>query len=212
MDISAAEMFGDGEERGLLQMLGNVDALPVDPFDNLLAGLYYFRLSRAAIAAQVDLHRPLLAFDDRYEPDLAVVSNQVSTRRQNGQSAWRLITDWIDAADEVNRQRAAIDRVGGLPVAGKVLREWIDRDSAAVGAEPPSVNQVRRRLGAWQRAQLRDELGPVMPPCVDLGSLLDDVGRVSRDLTPLLRPKTTEIVIQLIADRAAAETEALVDA
>ncbi|MBX3070082.1 MAG: hypothetical protein KF883_06300 [Thermomicrobiales bacterium] len=208
MDISAAEMFGCGEERELMSSLSTADCLPVDPFSNLLAGLYYFRLSRIAVAAYVDMHRPLLAYDDRCEPDIAVICAETTTRLPASATAWRLVNDWIGEAESVNRQRSAIDRVAGLPVTGKDLREWIEQDAKAAGGEAPSVNQVRRRLGGWHRAQLREQLGPVMPPCPDIGALLDDIGRLSRDLTPLLRPQCAAIVARLIAEQPTGADEA----
>lgn len=201
MEISASEMFAGGEERDIVLALSRVDALPVTPFANLLAGLYYFRLARAGIAASIDMQRPLLSCDDRFSPDLRGVLADAENRIDRATSAWSLITTWIDEADGVNRQRSAIDRVAGLPVSGKELREWIEADAGALGSEAPSVNQVKRRLGHWHRRQLRDVFGPLMPPRHDLGNVLEEIGRFSRELGPQMRPRTADIVAGLIAER-----------
>ncbi len=212
MDISSAEMFGAGEEVPLMQRLFAVDDHPADPLESVLSGLYYFRLARAAIAAWIDLKRPLLAFNDAVEPEIAAVEREIAARAPRSRSAWKLITAWIDEADAVNRQRAAIDRVAGLPIANRDLREWIEGEAKALSVVPPSMNQVRRRLGAWHRAELREHFGPIEPPRSDLGDILLQLGEFSRGLTPQLRPRTAQIVASLASSPSAEEADELVEA
>ena len=64
-------------------------------------------------------------------------------------------------------QRAEVDKVTGLPMMTKDLRALTLVAMKGLPGEPPSSNQIRRRLGAWFRGLLRAELGPIAPPVVD---------------------------------------------
>ena len=74
------------------------------------------------------------------------------------------ILNWSADAELVNTQRAAVERAGGLPISARALRDWIQPDAEALNAPPPSMNQVRRRLGWWFKHELRERLGPIYPP------------------------------------------------
>ena len=68
----------------------------------------------------------------------------------------------------------------------------------AVGADPPSANQVRRRLGAWYRGALRDRFGPISPPVADLPSILRQLADAGRDLAPEAERELERIVLELV--------------
>jgi hypothetical protein len=87
------------------------------------------------------------------------------------------------------------------------LRQWIEATSAGLGQEPPSTNQVRRRLGAWYRARLRDAVGPLLPPVENFGERLREIGEAAAQLTPHLERETARIVRELIAARAESPEE-----
>jgi hypothetical protein len=74
----------------------------------------------------------------------------------------------------------------------------IERQATLAGVEPPSVNQVRRRVGAWYRRQLRDRIGPLLPPVSDLPSRLAEIGKVGAELAPRLEAEARRIVQELI--------------
>jgi len=197
LGVSSEQLFGAGEELPLMCRFYYLDNHGASPLTHLLSGMYYFRLSRAAISAWIDLRRPLLALDDRLHPDPATIADDVDARSKPGDTAWAVVTRWIDDAGLVNRQREAIDRAAGLPVSSRELREWIETDAAALGVEAPSANQVRRRLGAWHRRQLRDALGPIEPPRNDIPQIVRSIAAVTQHLAPQVRLKTTEIIIEL---------------
>jgi hypothetical protein len=199
IDVSSAAMFGNVEGCKLMDALFRIDSHHADPMENLLAGVYYFRLARAAIAMWVDQNRPLLAFNDKVDADVAAVESALDRYASSAPNARAAILAWSDNVEHVNRQRAAVDRVAGLPVPGKELREWIQHDAALLGSLPPSMNQVRRRLGAWFRGELRARVGPVFPPQADLPAVLMEIGRESRALSTQLRSRTSEIVADLAA-------------
>ncbi|MEA2524148.1 MAG: hypothetical protein QOF73_1375, partial [Thermomicrobiales bacterium] len=110
--------------------------------------------------------------------------------------------------DSVRAQRAAVEQVAGLPLMSKELRGWIETASRQAGCEPPSANQVRRRLGAWFRAQLREQVGLMSPPVENFGEQLREVGRVAATLTPRLEAETRRIVAELGAQQRNELTEA----
>jgi hypothetical protein len=74
----------------------------------------------------------------------------------------------------------------------------------------PSVNKVRRRLGSWYRAQIRDRVGPLPPPVADFSTTLQQIGRVAAALTPLLEAETRRVIADLI-DRHVEEDEVELD-
>jgi hypothetical protein len=87
----------------------------------------------------------------------------------------------------------------------KVLRGWIESASRCAGIEPPSANQVRRRLGVWFRGRLRDQFGPLRPPVADFGEQLRRLAALAATLAPHLPGETSRIVVELGAQREADE-------
>ena len=197
LDVSPNQLFESGEEMPLMLELFALDHHDGDPRTNLLASLYYFRLSRAAVSAWIDMRRPLLALNDHVEPEMWSVASNIAGRAKQGGNAWNVIGAWIEEADTVNRQRATIDRAAGLPLHSKDLREWIEKDSVALGIDSISANQVRRRLGSWYRQQLRDTLGPISPPRSDVDRVVSEIAAVSRTLATELRGQVTRFVSEI---------------
>jgi len=203
IDVSSSEMFDAVEGRELMEALFRLDSHHAHPMENLLAGVYYFRLARSAIAMWTDQVRPLLAFNDRVEVNVLDVASDLRGYSRSAASARSAVFDWADSVEQINRQRSAIEQVAGLPVTGRELREWVQRDAAALNSPPPSMNQVRRRLGAWFRGELRSRIGPIFPPQNDLAATLIEIGSESRELSSQIRPKTSVIVSELIASQTA---------
>jgi hypothetical protein len=205
---SARAFFAPLEGASLMPVLAAVDALPIQIDASLLAGLYYFRLSRAAIGCWLDAVRPLLGLNDQITVDEAAVRAEAEVRAGRAASAFDLILSWDADVDSVRAQRAAVEQVAGLPLMSKELRGWIETASRQAGCEPPSANQVRRRLGAWFRAQLREQVGLMSPPVENFGEQLREVGRVAATLTPRLEAETRRIVAELGAQQRNELTEA----
>jgi hypothetical protein len=108
---------------------------------------------------------------------------------------------WDADVEAVRSQRAAVEQVAGMPVPSRDLRDWIAQ-AVRPGEEPPSINQVRRRLGAWYRAQLRERCGPMWPPVENFGAQLQQLGRAAASLNPQLPRETRRIVRALIEQPA----------
>ena len=192
----------------VMRPLAAVDDLPVQTDESLLAGLYYFRLARAAISCWLDATKPLLLYDDRLAVDEPAVRAEAESRAATARSAFELILRWNADVQTVRSARAAVDQVAALPLLGRDLRALIARLAAEAGAEPPSVNQVRRRLGVWYRGRLRERVGPLAPPVPDLPRALAELGRIGAALTPQVETEAVRIVRELIEDRSAAQDAA----
>jgi hypothetical protein len=196
---AAANQFWDGVPGAdLIAPLAAADNLPARPDENLMAGVYYFRLARAAVGFWLDATKPLLLHNDVVPVDIGAVHEEALRRSREAISAIDLIRLWDADVQMIRHQRAAVDQVAGLPIPGRELRPMATRIARAVDADPPSVNQVRRRLGAWYRGVLRDRFGPIWPPVSDLPSILRQLSDAGRDLGPQAECELERIVLELV--------------
>ncbi len=205
-----AIFFQPLEGSGAMAPLARIDDLPVGIDVSMLAALYYFRLARAGVGFWLDATKPLLLLDDRPPVDEAAVVADAEARAEAavraGASAFEAALRWNDDVQRIRNQRAAVDQVASPPLASRELRPQIEELAAALGAiEAPSLNKVRRRLGGWWRAELRERVGPLLPPVADLTAELDRVAAAGRDLAPRLPAELERIVAELVAEREAAE-------
>lgn len=192
--------FWDGVEGStIIEPLAEVDALPVSPSENLMAGVYYFRLARAVIGFWLDANKPLLLFNDIVAVDEPAIREEASRRAAQADSAIELIRQWDADVQTVRGQRSAVDQVAGTPIPGRELRPMIQRIADAIDGDAPSMNQVRRRLGAWYRAELRERVGPLSPPVADLQQALERVAAASREVSPRAEQEVERIVHELMS-------------
>ena len=199
LQVNAADFFAPAEGVEVMHILARVDGLPISIDESMLASLYYFRVARAAIGAWQDSVRPLLQMNDRIEIDVDAVSAEALRRASAASSAFELFQTWDIDVERIRAHRAAVDQVAGLPVINRELRDLIARVAAEVDAEPPSMNQVRRRVGAWFRGELRDRVGPLTPPIDDFPGTLQQLASISAELAPRIPGEAERIVIELIA-------------
>ena len=199
--VTGARFFGSVPGSGIMAPLAGIDGLPVSIDESLLAALYYFRVARAAVGCWLDATGPLLAFNDKRVVDEDAVHDQVIARAAGARSAWDLIRRWDADVQTVRAQRLAVEQVAGLPVVNRDLRDLINQLSMASGVEAPSMNKVRRRIGAWYRGQLRDQFGPIEPPVENLPQTLRDLGRFAATLHGPLQRETVRIITQLLDEQ-----------
>ena len=147
----------------IIDPLAATDKLPAQPDENLMAGVYYFRLARAAVGFWLDATKPLLLHNDVVTVDVSAVRDETVRRSTAARSAIDLIRRWDADVQVIRNQRSAVDQAAGLPIPGRDLRARAVAIAQAAGADPPSGNQVRRRLGSWHRGALRDPFGPISP-------------------------------------------------
>ena len=186
----------------LRSYLSSLDQFPFDQDDVLLVGLYYYRLARAAVGCWLDQASPLLTFhDDQLDVDETALLDQATQLAAGRQmSAWGLLLRWNDLAEVTRQQRLAIDRASAPPINGRKLRETIEAEAAQRRVVPPSGSKVRRLVGAWFRAQVRDQFGPIMPPVTDFDAMLADVGMFCRSLGPAAESRTRDVLDQLMLE------------
>jgi hypothetical protein len=193
--------FWDGVEgAAVMEPLAETDDLPSRPAKSLMVGVYYFRLARAAVGFWMDATKPLLLHNDTIEVDEDAVRREAEVRSRQARSAIEVIRRWDSDVQTIRNQRAAIDQVAALPIPGRELRPMAARIAAAAGGDPPSANQVRRRLGAWYRGELRERLGPIPPPVANLQDVLEQVAAAGREIAPRAEPEFERIVLELMAE------------
>jgi hypothetical protein len=207
---AAPDRFWDGVPGAeIIAPLADTDHLPAQPDDNLMAGVYYFRLARAAVGFWLDATKPLLLHNDVVTVDISAVRDETERRSADASSAIDLIRRWDADVQVIRNQRAAVDQAAALPIAGRDLRAMAAKIAQKVGADSPSANQVRRRLGAWYRGVLRDRFGPILPPVADLSTILRQLGDAGRDLAPQAERELERIVLELMTDASSGAAPAV---
>jgi hypothetical protein len=198
---AAPNRFWDGVPGAeIIAPLADTDNLPARPDGDLMVGVYYFRLARAAVGFWLDATKPLLLHNDIVTVDISAVRDETVRRSREAGSAIDVIRHWNADVQEIRNHRAAVDQAAALPIPSRELRALAATIAQMVGADPPSANQVRRRLGAWYRGALRDRLGPILPPVTDLPSILRQLADAGRDLAPHAERELERIVLELVAE------------
>ena len=207
---AAADRFWDGVPGAdIIAPLADTDNLSTRPDEDLMVGVYYFRLARAAVGFWLDASKPLLLHNDIVTVDISAVRDETVRRSREAGSAIDVIRRWNADVQEIRNQRAAVDQAAALPIPGRELRALAANIAQVVGADPPSANQVRRRLGAWYRGALRDRAGPILPPVADLPSILRQLADAGRDLAPQAERELERIVLELVAEASSGEAPAV---
>lgn len=203
VQIEASRFLVPMGKANLSAFLAALDDFPFDSESNLLVGLYYYRLARAAFGCWQDQSMPLLSFRDSPVPaDEAAIEQQARDLATSRMSAWGLLLRWNDLADFTRQQRLALDRASSPPVNGRLLRDVLEQKAAARGVVAPSTSKVRRLLGSWFRGVVREQFGPVYPPVANFEQLESDVALYSRSLTAMTEAKSLEIMEELLAEAA----------
>ncbi|CAN5789669.1 hypothetical protein BH20CHL2_BH20CHL2_11500 [soil metagenome] len=198
VDVPGADMFARVGEPRVMRRLIALDSLPIDPWSSLLAGQYYFRLSRAMFGLALDEQLPLLGHHE-VRTDVSHVLKQVERRASRVDSAWALVLLWDRDVEHIRRQRLALHQVVGSPVSGAELRELADTTLVHLAPEArPSRNQVRKTLGKMFTDDVIGRTGVIMPPLDDFPSELERVAAVSRDVAERYRTDIDAIVAGVI--------------
>jgi len=208
LPVSAADFLIDLDCLALVDLLARLDGLPVDYHQSLLLALYYLRLARASVACWLDQTRPLLAFKEERPVDFDEIMRFAEALTTDAHSGWELVGTWDSLAEAVRRQRIEINHVASVPLGGADLRRQIAEAATAAGVEPPSVNRVRRRVGAWYRRELLLAFGPLNPPVEDFAGILEKLGKHARSLRAQIPEETAEIILELVTDVPVLDPEA----
>lgn len=200
--VDPASFFAPLSAANVMPVVESVDDLPVSFDQSLLAGLYYFRLSRAAVGLWLDSVKPLLLHNDKIPLDEAALEEEARSRTANAQSAFDLILRWDADVDAIRARRAAVDQVTGLPVMTRDLRNAIAAAMNGKEEGGPSANQLRKRLGSWFRGELRAKVGPIPPTDPSFSDQLQELAVLSGQLAKQVPEQTKIIVQELIAELA----------
>ncbi|MDQ3653658.1 MAG: hypothetical protein M3457_01080 [Chloroflexota bacterium] len=207
IDVTSNHFLQPLGQEGLRQFFAELDALPIDPGRSLMLGLYYFRLARGALGCWQDQTAPLLTYRDAPLLDEAAIEDEARALTTRRTSAWGLVQRWNDVADEVRRQRTAVDHVTSLPINGKQLREQVLLAAAVAAVTPPSGTRVRRAIGSWYRSRIREQFGPIHPPVRNFGALLEELGAYSRSLYPEVAQVTKRVIDEMVAEATSVSRE-----
>lgn len=194
----AATFFGPVAGATVMAPLAAVDDLPVTIDRSLLAALYYFRLARAAVGCWSDATKPLLFLGDRLVIDEPAIRAETIARASSGSNAFALILQWNADVETIRAARTSVDQAASLPILNRDLRALVGRLAEDRALDPPSLNQVRRRLGAWYRGQLRERVGPLEPPVPDLPRMLAEISQIGTAIAPRLEAEAVRIVNELL--------------
>ena len=209
LPVSPVSFIEPVEAASLIPIFAAVDGLALDYRRSLLLALYYFRLVRAGIGCWFDQTGPLLEFREKRTLDLASAEEQARWFAVRSSSAWEIVEQWDARAEMVRQQRTAVNQVTSLPIVNRELRRQIEDAAASAGVVPPSINKVRRRLGAWFRDRLRDDFGPIIPPVEDFSSVLMSLSTRARELRPEVGQATEAIIAEFLREAPAREDAAV---
>jgi hypothetical protein len=206
-EVDSPRFFAPLEGSSFMPALAAIDSMDRAVDTSLMAGLYYFRLSRAAIGCWIETKKPLLGPPQQLATDLADIGREIGARSTGARGALRMIETWDVDTESFRAQRQAVNQVAGLPVQSKQLRAWIDRVVGDSGKTPPSINQVKRRLGAWFRDQLVEQFGPLNPPVESFTEKLVQIGRFAGSLEPRIEGRALSIIQSLVDAPLEAESD-----
>lgn len=191
----------------MIPVFAEVDGYDRESRSSLLMGLYYFRLSRAAIGCWGDMVAPLLAPKNSTEFDFAAIEERTRHYARDARSGWEIVERWDAAAQTVRNQREVVNRITSVPIVNRDLRAELEAAVEIAGVEAPSMNRVRRRIGSWFRDEVIDRVGVLDPPFADFPRVIHELELVSEEIRLQLPAATTRIISEILA-----ETEALEEA
>jgi hypothetical protein len=204
LPIEAGEFMLPMAGRDLALWLAGRDDFAISPNESVLAFLYYFRLARACVGCWIDQTAPLLTHRDVPVIDLHAIMDVATSIAPKSKTAWGIVQEWDAIAEQVRLQRVAIDHATSLPISSSELRTRIEVLSKRAGVVAPSMSKIRRIVGSWFRAQIRDQFGAILPPVANLPALLQDLTTASRELRPQLLAE-----IDIVVNRATETAETL---
>jgi hypothetical protein len=205
LPVTALSFIEPMEAASLIPLFAGVDELQLDYRRSLLLTLYYFRLVRAGIGCWFDQTGPLLDYREKPALDMQQVDAQARHLATRSNSAWEMIERWDDLAETVRQQRTAVNHVTSLPIVNRELRQQVEAAAQEAGVVAPSLNKVRRRIGAWFRDRLRDDFGPILPPVDDFSGVLMRLSERARDLRPEVAAATEDIILEMLLDAPSIE-------
>lgn len=187
----------------LIGTLASRDGFRDEIRTNMLMAMYYFRLVRACYGSYADLTAPIFGaptFSEGTDEDLEQKTIQIA---RSARTAWDVVVQWDAAAEQVRRQRETAYAAMPFPLANKEVRDRINLESELRGIDAPSVNSVRKRLGAWYRQQFDNRIGVVLPPIDDISGLVNQIHSIASEVYPLVPAAMDAILDDVFAAQSA---------
>lgn len=184
-------MFSDLPAARLIPILARKDQLPVSPRENLLSALYYFRVASACLFLWQEQHLPLFSLETTEQPEIGLVSADVTLRATTGASSYRMMMDMVDEAEAVQQARQSVANVAALPLRMAEIRSMVQQ--SARDNEKILLRTLRKDLELEFRRKLFERVGEVA--CNDprpIGEILDEVAAASRHLREYMREYATQ--------------------
>lgn len=124
---------------------------------------------------------PLFSVDTDAQPEIGLVSADVTLRAATGISSYDLMMDMVDEAEAVQRARQSVANVAALPLRMAEIRSMVQQ--SARDNEKILLRTLRKDLELEFRRKLYEQVGEI--PSDDprpIGQILDQVAAASRDL------------------------------
>lgn len=201
LPITALKFLKPIEASTLIPIFADIDGNGREARRSLTVALYYFRLARAGIGCWYDEVGSLLIPRKKPELDPFAVDARARDLATTATSGWEIIEQWDAQAESVRGQREAIKDATPLPIVNRDLREKLEHQAKQAGVEhPPSLNRVRKRIGAWFQDQLIERFGPLMPPVDNFPRILRELALASREVHQQLEPTVDRIIHEMLDD------------
>ncbi|MEZ4522658.1 MAG: hypothetical protein R3A46_13580 [Thermomicrobiales bacterium] len=184
--VDPSTLFEGADAERLIPTVARLDGLPVSPRQNLLAAVYYLRVSCACFFLWEEQTKPLFDAPSQPEaPEPGLVAAETAKRAMSAQSAYGLLINWHRDLRDVTIARKAVSEAISLPVGMDEIRGRIENDGdSSMNAE---VRRVRGTLERIYREKLLAETGPIMADDPrSPNQIVNDIRSRSRELRPEL--------------------------
>ena len=193
IEVEPGRLFDAVEPARLIPTLARLDQLTVSPRENLLAAVYYLRVSCACFHLWDEQTRPYFDAPQQQaalEPGL--VAATVAGRAGQASSAYTLLVAWHRDLRDVMAARKAISDAISLPVGVDEIRARVGHgDGSRANGE---VRRVRSALERFYRDSLLAATGPIYPDDPrPVQHIVKDIRSVSRGLRPGLVRELAEL-------------------
>lgn len=191
----------------LIGTLASRDDFREEIRSNMLLAMYYFRLVRACYGSYGEMTTPIFGTADHRTLSTEELEQRTVELARTSRSSWNVVLQWDAAAEQIRRQRETAYAAMPFPLASKDLRDRIEAESELRGIDAPSVNSVRKRLGAWYRDQFDTRIGVVLPPVEDISELVQRIHLVANEVNPLIPEALDEIIETVFALQEQTQSE-----
>jgi hypothetical protein len=190
--VDPTRMFAGLPMTSLIMRLARIDHLVTNPWEHIVAAMYYFRLACACVWVWVEGHSPLLTLGPSPKPDIGAVADEIAGRSPASKTAFDLVSRWEVEIEEVVQNRRTLNEVAVMPVRMRELREMAE--AAGRSDERGLIRRIRGALQRRYRERLVQQIGEVPArPARPLTEVISAVSTVSRRLYPELKAVAVDL-------------------